>query len=209
MIIIFIFPISALANKLGGDSYTFLKLPPGARAIGLGNAFLAIADDATAIYWNPAGITQLSTKEATFMSSLGGNSELENKYIYFSIVYPIDFSPMVEEKIGFSLINYSIDNIKKTTRDNFGNLVRLGEFDNKENALIFCYSREIFKNLLSAGANIKYMRHKFDTYLGNGIGLDIGLLANVSNIFNRGVDRPILKIARDVKMGFCIIMCKC
>lgn len=72
---------------------------------------MSIADDSTAIYWNPARLTQLQTKEATLMSSFGGISELKNKYLYFSIVYPADFFVIVEEKIGFSMINYGLDEI--------------------------------------------------------------------------------------------------
>ncbi len=34
----------------------FLKLPPGARAAAMGESFTAIADDATATHWNPAGL---------------------------------------------------------------------------------------------------------------------------------------------------------
>lgn len=193
----------AYGNKAGGDAYAFLKLGAGARAAGLGNAFVALADDSTAIYWNPAGLTQLQTKEASLMSAFGGKSELENKYFYFSVVYPIDFFAIVEEKIGFSMINYGIDGIEKTKSDNFGNLVRLGKFEDKENAFIFSYAREIFKELLSAGVNIKYITHKFDEYSGNGLGLDMGLLANVSSIFNKK-DTPVLGFAKDIKMGFCL-----
>jgi hypothetical protein len=34
----------------------FLRIAPGARAAGMGEAFVAIADDATATHWNPAGL---------------------------------------------------------------------------------------------------------------------------------------------------------
>jgi len=39
----------------GTTGSTFLKLGAGARAIGMGSAFTGLSDDATAIYWNPAG----------------------------------------------------------------------------------------------------------------------------------------------------------
>ena len=42
------------------DAASFLKIGAGARAIALGSAFVAVADDASAVYWNPAGMTQLS-----------------------------------------------------------------------------------------------------------------------------------------------------
>ena len=42
-------------TKVGTTVAQFLKIPVGARAQGMGSAFVAVANDATAIYWNPAG----------------------------------------------------------------------------------------------------------------------------------------------------------
>src|SRR3989338_2646899 len=41
----------------------------GARAIGMGGAFIAIADDATAASWNPAGLVQLEKPEISAVGS--------------------------------------------------------------------------------------------------------------------------------------------
>ena len=41
----------------------------GARAIGMGGAFIAIADDATAASWNPEGLIQLETPEVSMVGS--------------------------------------------------------------------------------------------------------------------------------------------
>lgn len=50
----------ASATKYAGE---FLKIAVGARAVGMGGAFTAVADDATAPYWNPAGMVYLPYKE--------------------------------------------------------------------------------------------------------------------------------------------------
>ncbi len=47
----------------------FLMIAPGARASGMGEAFVAVADDATASYWNPAGLGFMRGKELAFMHS--------------------------------------------------------------------------------------------------------------------------------------------
>ena len=54
---------------LGADSHAapYLRMGVGARALGMGGAFTAIADDATAAYWNPAGLVKIEHIEATFM----------------------------------------------------------------------------------------------------------------------------------------------
>src|SRR2546426_8408371 len=51
----------ASATKYSGE---FMKIPIGARAIGMGGAFSAVTDDATAPDWNPAGMVFLPYREA-------------------------------------------------------------------------------------------------------------------------------------------------
>ena len=55
-------PGAALAAP-GETGFAFLKLGVGARAMGLGSAYVALADDPTAIYWNPAGLGSLQRSE--------------------------------------------------------------------------------------------------------------------------------------------------
>ncbi|MFA6542771.1 MAG: UPF0164 family protein, partial [Bacteroidota bacterium] len=46
-------------SKTGTTAGTFLEIPVGARAIALGSAYSGIADDASSLYWNPAGAARL------------------------------------------------------------------------------------------------------------------------------------------------------
>ncbi len=50
----------------GSSAGQFLKIGVGARAEGMGNAFVAISDDAAAIYWNPAVISRLENNSVLF-----------------------------------------------------------------------------------------------------------------------------------------------
>ena len=50
-------------TKVGTTAAKFLSIPVGARAVGMGGAFVAVADDASSLYWNPAGIARLSQSE--------------------------------------------------------------------------------------------------------------------------------------------------
>ena len=79
----------------------------GARAVGMGGAFIAIADDATAASWNPAGLTQLETPELSLVGakvfrsedfSSSSNPEINSSFHtkdlsinYFSASYPFNF----------------------------------------------------------------------------------------------------------------------
>src|SRR5688572_28460738 len=46
-------------NNEGSSGATFQKIGVGARAAGMGGAYSAMADDVTALYWNPAGAARL------------------------------------------------------------------------------------------------------------------------------------------------------
>jgi long-subunit fatty acid transport protein len=98
-----------------------LRSGSGGRALSLGGAFTAVADDATAASWNPAGLIQLEDPEASFVlrasrASLR-NSSSDQDYLvedssygnfalnYLSYVYPVR---MFERNFVFSL-NYQED----------------------------------------------------------------------------------------------------
>ncbi len=49
-------------QRVGTSSMTYLKIPVGARAEAMGGAYVAIANDPFAVYWNPAGIAQLENR---------------------------------------------------------------------------------------------------------------------------------------------------
>ncbi|MBI3548799.1 MAG: PorV/PorQ family protein [Elusimicrobia bacterium] len=55
------------SDAIGTTTAGFLKLGAGARAAAMGEAFSAVADDATALYWNPGALTRVPSKSATFM----------------------------------------------------------------------------------------------------------------------------------------------
>jgi len=78
-----------------------LPMGSGARAAGSGGAFLAVADDATAASWNPAGLVQLERPEFSVVLTnmtyghdpdSGGTTDWSNEFglNYLSAVYPFD-----------------------------------------------------------------------------------------------------------------------
>lgn len=69
LILSFSFPTIQIANAKGPSTSgaIILKQTSGARALGMGEAFVAIADDVNCLYWNPAGLTQIRNHEISMM----------------------------------------------------------------------------------------------------------------------------------------------
>lgn len=101
----------ALATKYAGE---FLKIPVGARAIGMGGAFNAIADDATASYWNPAGMVYLSYREAVFQHAEKFGNLLNHDYL--GAVIPLGGAEGRKSALGLSMVRLAVDDIPITPR---------------------------------------------------------------------------------------------
>lgn len=94
-----------------GDSYskvsferlngTDLGMGTGARAIGLGGAFVSIADDASAVFWNPAGLTQIKRGQLLF------SADLPEDFSSAALVFkpPLRVLEKIKFTLGVSLIN--------------------------------------------------------------------------------------------------------
>ena len=155
-----------------GGAAPYLRMGVGARARGLGKAFSAVADDATANYYNPAGLVQLQKKEFSFMLS---NLSVDRKLSYLSYVHPFN-----ENYIGISWLAFGIDNIEE--RGMTGTLDSIFEYGNT--AYQFSYGRKVIEKL-SLGGSLKYVDSKFkglsnptisSAGKADGWGLDFGLL---------------------------------
>ncbi len=66
--VIIAFPMVAAA-QVGGSAVVFLKIEPDSRASGMGNAGVALADNASAMFWNPAGLAFQTGTEAAITHS--------------------------------------------------------------------------------------------------------------------------------------------
>jgi len=80
-------------QRVGTSSGTFLKIGVGARPVGMGEAFVAVANDPSTIYWNPAGLAGLLRKEVTFSHT---EWPADVNYDFVAAVLPV-------EKLGGSL----------------------------------------------------------------------------------------------------------
>ena len=160
----------------------FLKIGIGARALGMGGAFVSISDDATATYWNPAGLTQLEHREAMGMhaSQFGGVVSHD----VLGIVAPLK-SPNHRSAIGLTVIRLGVDDIKVTTNAFTGNdangnpIIDPSLVQQKsayDLAFLLSYARSL-GDRWSTGFNVKLVRQSLvGAGASFGIGADIGFL---------------------------------
>src|SRR5438445_6968526 len=97
-------------TKVGTTAAKFLSIPVGARAVGMGGAFVAVADDASSLYWNPAGIARLSQSEAIFHHA---NWIADMNFNFGGVAVPIEGLGTV----GISFTSLTMDEMERTTVD--------------------------------------------------------------------------------------------
>lgn len=165
----------------------FLMISPGARAAGMGEAFVAIADDATAAYWNPAGLAFQSGREVTLMHA-NWLPQLVSDMYYDFVAYRQYF-----ESLGGTLgSNVTFLNMGEQVRmDEYGK--ELGTFNSWDLAVTLSYATRLSANL-GFGLGVRYI-HSHLAPLGagaeegkgiaDGFAVDVGILYR--NLLIRGL----------------------
>ena len=208
-----ILPTTATAADEGSHAAEFLSHGVGARALGMGSAFVAIADDATATYWNPAGLTKVKKHSFSAMYSdtfsTGDGSWLSKGLVTYNFV---NYVYQIEDigSLGLSWIRLGVDDIPRTTfidingngflgdfQDKNGNGIKEdGEpyidkpevaeyFSNTDNALLISYARQVYSRA-AVGGNLKLLNQSIFENSGSGFGIDIGLIGEPYKGFRIG-----------------------
>jgi hypothetical protein len=153
-------------SKVGTSAGTFLKIEPDARSMGMGGAFVATADDASSLWWNPAG-----------MARIGGSSAVFNHSIWFADI-SYNFAGVTYDlntigQVGLSMVYLDFGDMEKTTeRQPLGT----GEIFNANSfAIGFSYSR-LLTETFSFGATFKYIQENIDNMSARTVAFDIGML---------------------------------
>lgn len=137
-------------------SAAFDRISIGARPIGMGGAFTAVSDDGNAVYWNPAGLGKIKTRQLNAMHQDLFGLGLIN-YDFIGYIKP----KMGKGTLGFSWIRFGTSNDVEF-------------MDYSENTYIFSYGVPLPANMF-AGVNIKYYYVNYDEK-ATGFGADIGIL---------------------------------
>lgn len=164
-------------GEVGTHGAQFLKLGVGGRAVAMGGAFVGLADDASAIYWNPAGLASVSGTELSFIH-LAWLQDIA--YEYFAVAQPIEKRGVV----GFSISFLHMDKLQG--RDRQGEPTP--DFSVSDMAITLGFGREINGGLL-VGGSIKSINERIEDRNAFGLAFDLGCLYQtpVKNLFLGGV----------------------
>ena len=177
--------LSQLAMAQGQAGSLFLSINPGARANGMGEAQIGIANDAYATYYNPAGLTNLSSKEFSFMhTSYLPNLVDDMSYDFLTFAMPFREG----EAIGghFTYLNLG----DQVSTDANGN--ELGSFSSYMYALNLSYAKQI-DDTSSWGVNGKYFYQELAVI--NSLDASSGSFAVDLGYFkHNAMDNPNLKL---------------
>ncbi|PKN01163.1 MAG: hypothetical protein CVU77_06720 [Elusimicrobia bacterium HGW-Elusimicrobia-1] len=190
---VFFYPLSPIpclfAAATGGQPGQFVAWGAGARSLGMGKAFFAVADDASATYWNPAAMTQLDRKE---IMALHAALFAETSFNFLSYVHPTAKSGVFGGNItrlhsgGFEKIAITFD----AAQEDIIKIENLGTFDDSRMAFTLAYGKKIQENL-SIGLAGKYISHSLDTSVSGAFTTDL-------TMFLEGLNHTV----PGIKLGF-------
>lgn len=103
--VILVMSITSPAFAVGEAGAISLTIPPGARANGMGHAFVAVADDATAAWWNPGGLAFTGRKNVGLMHSQLV-PDLDNDVYYEFIGFNAPYSDVGTWSIAVVYLTY-------------------------------------------------------------------------------------------------------
>jgi len=198
-LLLVLLPGLALAAP-GETGFAFLKLGVGARAMGLGSAYVALADDPTAVHWNPAGLAGISGTQVTAM---------HNEWIQdFRQEFVAVGSHLGPGALGVGFSGFYSSEFEK--RDDTG--VLIGHYGFNDIAITGAYGARVVEGF-DAGVAVRYIREMIDQWDATAFTGDLGARyrlrdtgvsfgATVQNVGGKPkFDQVAFKIPRTFRVG--------
>lgn len=178
-------------GKYAGE---FMSIGIGGRALGVGSAYAALANDVTAGYWNPAGLARIEYPQIAISHDERYGNLVNYDYAAFAFpsgVNSIDAESQETqyraESYGISVIRLGVDGIPDTRKawaDSNGNKLYDENIRPDYSAITYfnwtdwvvygTYAKQHSEHLYF-GANVKLIRRNAGEFHGTGIGFDVGM----------------------------------
>jgi len=151
-------------QRAGISTAQFLKIGVGSRASAMGDAFVAVANDASALYWNPAGLSLFADNQVIFSHN---EWVVDIKHDFAGVVYHMDAT----NTFGVALTSLRTNDMPVTTEfAPFGT----GEyFTYSDLAVALSYSRKMTEQF-SFGGTVRYVEETLDKLKMRAVMIDLG-----------------------------------
>lgn len=154
-------------GKVGTVGMQFLKIGVDARAIGMGEAYTAVSDDISSIYWNPAGLAP-AFQNQVFFSHTNWPANIMQEYAAAT------YTTGVSTFAIFGTVLH-MDKMEITDEDTFEHT---GEYFHSSNAAFGLNFAQQFTDKFSAGIGAKYLREDLYEFSVNSYAFDLGSIYN-------------------------------
>ena len=180
-------------TRVGKTIYNFLRVEQGARPVAIGGAFTGIADDINTIFYNPAGLTNISSMEYVFSYT---DWLVDSKFFSGAFGYTTGFG-----SFGVSFVHFGIKEFEETLPlqpEGTGRMVGAGNL-----ALGLAYAREI-TDRLSLGGHVRYIQETLDQDVRKTVAFDVATFYRTGfhnltlgiALRNLGPDQAVSKVTR-------------
>ncbi|MFH1278702.1 MAG: PorV/PorQ family protein [Candidatus Eisenbacteria bacterium] len=168
---------SDIFAKVGTIGAQFLKIGVGGRGTAMGESFVAIADDPSALYWNPAGIAKLEGKSHVFLSHASWPAGIGHEFAGYVFTYG-----GIPGVMGVSLNVLQMDPMIRTTEYHPDGINQPGsseleQFDAGDMAIGLSYA-QFLTDKFSFGGTVKWVHQGLEDEFAEGINFDFGTLYN-------------------------------
>ena len=156
-------------SGVGTSAASFLEIGVGARAMAMGGAYASVANDPTALYWNPAGVAWLNGVQCELMHN---RWLVDTNYDFIGLVIPV---PNIQSVLGvsFNTLYYGREEVRTVDRPE-----GTGEtFDGRDIAVGLTWAIAL-TDRFSFGMTGKYVSQRIWSESGNAMALDIGVFYN-------------------------------
>lgn len=192
LMIIILFSCSAALfgqTKVGSSAAPFLNIGIGPKAVALGGAFLATANDASALYWNPAGIARNNNNGAMFSHS----SWFADIDINWVGAY-VNLGNM--GTVGLSLTYMDYGKMEVTNNNEQEGTGEMFSASDMQAGLTYAYN---LTDRFSIGGTVKYIRSTIWNSSASAVAFDLGTMF-ISDIYGLRIGASITNFGTDMKM---------
>ena len=157
-------PATASADEPGSAGALFLRFGLGARAAGMGEAYAAVAEDASSVFFNPGAMpavlgTRITLAHSEYFQSL--------RFEQAAVTHETEWGTF-----GFMFTGLYMDDMDR--RDDLGSVNPLGQFGAYDVAVAVAYGRYIVPNV-AVGISLKPVHQRIDELSATGFAVDAGI----------------------------------